>query len=109
VKIAAAAAASQLAPVAVAPVVAAIDDDDTLPASLDRVIDRLVGEVEALHPAAYATYRAHLRAVIALDPALLTAGVGQPITALDEAAIDLAVHLWAEGMRLGARLALAGV
>jgi hypothetical protein len=73
---------------------------------LEHAIDALAGDVRTFHAAEWAEYKNRLADVMALDPEGLAYRYGSPVCAMDEAAVGLAVSAWADGLRLGAALAL---
>jgi hypothetical protein len=73
---------------------------------LEDVINALAGHVQTFRAADWAEYKARLADVMALGPERLAYSYGSPDCAMDEAAVGLAVSAWANGLRLGAALAL---
>jgi hypothetical protein len=73
---------------------------------LEDVIDALAGHIQTFRAADWAEYKARLAEVVALDPEGLAYRSGSPVCELDEAAVGMAVSAWADGLRLGAALAL---
>ena len=79
-----------------------------LPDALERVIDRLIEQSNLTTMPEWEAYKAQHREIVALDPLLLRAErADDPMTLLDEAAVDLVTATQGHWLRCGVALGLA--